>query len=161
VNGIVYFIATDGVTGNELWKTDGTTIGTTRLTDINSGINNSVIAGMAHINGVIYFWAEDGIVGRELWKLDTSLPTGLNTNTNSTSFIIYPNPSNSIINVESLLATDELINIYFSNTLGQVILSQSISSKHTILNIQHLSSGVYFITLNQKGKTTTVKFIKE
>ena len=117
--------------------------------------------GMADINGVIYFLAEDGIIGRELWKLDTSIPTGFNTNSISKSFIIYPNPSNSIINVESLIDLDEPINAYFTNTLGQVIFSQYISSKHTTLNIQGLSSGVYFITLNQKGNTTTVKFIKE
>ena len=35
--GFVYFAATDGVHGVQLWRTDGTTADTTMVTDINEG----------------------------------------------------------------------------------------------------------------------------
>ena len=33
VNGALHFTASDGVHGNQLWKSDGTTTGTTMVTD--------------------------------------------------------------------------------------------------------------------------------
>src|SRR5207302_354153 len=35
VNGVAYFAATDGASGIELWKSDGTDTGTVRVADIN------------------------------------------------------------------------------------------------------------------------------
>src|SRR5262249_15548304 len=40
--GKVYFIANDGVTGNELWKSDGTEAGTVLVKDVNPGPGGSV-----------------------------------------------------------------------------------------------------------------------
>ena len=41
-NGELFFMANDGATGYELWKTDGTAAGTVIVKDINPGIANSL-----------------------------------------------------------------------------------------------------------------------
>jgi ELWxxDGT repeat protein len=70
VNGTVYFTATDGVNGTELWKTDGTAAGTVLVKDINSGVNSSSPANLININGILYFTASNSTTGTELWKSD-------------------------------------------------------------------------------------------
>lgn len=78
----VYFVAQDGTTGYELWKTDGTAAGTVQVKDIKPGTNGSYIgggytynngySGLTLFNNELYFSAEDGTAqpyhGLELWK---------------------------------------------------------------------------------------------
>ncbi|MWB93683.1 T9SS type A sorting domain-containing protein [Flavobacterium sp. GA093] len=73
-NGILYFTATDGVNGIELWKSDGTEEGTVLVKDVKPGaaggldLNN--IRNFIAINGTLYFMGDNGVSGRELWKSD-------------------------------------------------------------------------------------------
>ena len=50
IGNTVYFIADDGTSGFELWKTDGTSSGTTMVKDINSGSASSIINCMSGNN---------------------------------------------------------------------------------------------------------------
>jgi large repetitive protein len=70
LNGIAFFIADDGVHGNELWRSDGTEEGTSMVKDINPGINGSFIAEIIVSNGTLFFPAGDAEHGMELWKSD-------------------------------------------------------------------------------------------
>jgi ELWxxDGT repeat protein len=69
-NGILFFAATDGANGVELWKSDGTTAGTVLVKDINGGAAGSSPQNLFNLNGTLYFTADDGVNGRELWKSD-------------------------------------------------------------------------------------------
>src|SRR5262249_26603994 len=55
--GVLYFRAGDGVHGNELWRSDGTTAGTVMVKDINLGAGDSVPSRLTDLNGVLYFAA--------------------------------------------------------------------------------------------------------
>ena len=75
-NGIILFVGNDGVHGNELWRTDGTTSGTWMVKDIRSGIASSGLTldistkSAVFQNGFLFFSANDGIHGNELWRTD-------------------------------------------------------------------------------------------
>jgi ELWxxDGT repeat protein len=64
------FVARDREHGRELWRTDGTTSGTTVLADIAPGRRNSNPNWLVVFDNHVYFSADDGGVGRELWRTD-------------------------------------------------------------------------------------------
>src|SRR5687768_7793561 len=64
----VYFVADDGVSGAELWKSDGTPSGTVRVKDIRAGSTGSNPDLLTNVRGTLYFSSDNGITGRELWK---------------------------------------------------------------------------------------------
>jgi ELWxxDGT repeat protein len=66
-NGGIYFVANDGQHGPELWKSDGTSSGTTLVNDINVGARGSQPVSMTLVNNELYFSADDGLSGYEIW----------------------------------------------------------------------------------------------
>ena len=67
-NNAIYFGATDGSSGTELWKYDGSTA--TQVADINPGSSGSTPNVLTVYNGKLYFAATDGNADRELWQSD-------------------------------------------------------------------------------------------
>jgi ELWxxDGT repeat protein len=70
IGNTVYFSARNAENGYELWKTNGTTLGTVLVKDINPGPNGSNPAQLYNANGTLFFSASDGVNGTELWKSD-------------------------------------------------------------------------------------------
>ncbi len=68
----ILFSASDGISGVELWKSNGTKEGTVLIKDIHPGVSSSSIDFETSliINSELYFVANDGIHGTELWKSD-------------------------------------------------------------------------------------------
>jgi len=71
----IYFAATDGIHGEELWKSDGTESGTVQVKDINSRIVDgenlgSFPLGIILSNNILYFTAFTFSRGFELWRSD-------------------------------------------------------------------------------------------
>lgn len=67
---MVFFAASDGTRGAELWRSDGTKPGTRLVRDIRPGPRGSKPTHITNVNGVVYFSADDGVHGRELWRSD-------------------------------------------------------------------------------------------
>jgi ELWxxDGT repeat protein len=76
MGGILFFSASGGGKGRELWRSDGTESGTRRVKDIKPGGGGSGPTHLAAFAGLLYFGANDGVHGRELWVTDG---TGLGT----------------------------------------------------------------------------------
>jgi len=67
----LFFVAFDGTTGDrELWATDGTTNGTIKIKDFNSGPLGSTLTNLTKFDGQLFFRANDGTNGFQLWVTD-------------------------------------------------------------------------------------------
>ena len=69
-NGILYFRASDGVNGFELWRTDGTAAGTYLVKDINPGPGDSNAGEFASAGNLLFFTVYSGT---QLWRSDGTL----------------------------------------------------------------------------------------
>ena len=73
----LYFRATDGITGTQIWKTNGTAAGTVRVSDINPGLPSGGSPQRLFVAGdQLFFVASDtvnGIPDRELWVTDGTM----------------------------------------------------------------------------------------
>ena len=78
LGNVMLFGATEPTSGTELWRTDGTPAGTSRVLDINTSVNPTTGAALssdprlfvAGEPGVAYFTATTPDFGRELWRTD-------------------------------------------------------------------------------------------
>jgi ELWxxDGT repeat protein len=83
-DGKVYFSASDGVGGTQLWASDGTTNGTSPITDLNPGQFGGIYpAHLTAFHGHLFFSANDGVNGTQLWETDgTAAGTTMITDVN-------------------------------------------------------------------------------
>jgi ELWxxDGT repeat protein len=73
VNGTLYFSANDGTSGRELWKSNGTSAGTSRVKDIVPGAGSSLDpfgSAAVGLNGTLYFTVTSNSFQYALWKSD-------------------------------------------------------------------------------------------
>lgn len=71
--GDLFFAADDGVHGVELWRTDGTSSGTSIVKDVWPGINGGMLGDSGRIavaNGLLFLVAYVEETGAELWATD-------------------------------------------------------------------------------------------
>ena len=70
VNGTLYFSAINTGAGSELWKSDGTALGTVFVKDLNSGSSGSFPMSFTAVGGTVFFTASTPAEARELWRTD-------------------------------------------------------------------------------------------
>ena len=68
----LYFEATDGISGAELWVHETTNGSTWQVADINSGSTGSYLGHFTVMGSRLYFQADDGSSGYELWAHETN-----------------------------------------------------------------------------------------
>jgi len=74
------------------------------------------------------------------------------------SFKMYPNPAKGILNIASEVSID---NITIYNTLGQLVVKQTISSNQESINVSALPNGVYILSAQIGNEVVRKQFIKE
>ena len=87
------------------------------------------------------------------------LTTNVNQNTiNNNSVSIYPNPTNSILNIIDNQNQLQNSTIKIKNYLGEIIFNSTFNNK---IDISHFTSGLYFLTIEEKEYKKTIKIIKD
>ncbi|MDA9760438.1 T9SS type A sorting domain-containing protein [Flavobacteriaceae bacterium] len=75
----------------------------------------------------------------------------------SSNFIVYPNPADNILNLQSNI---DLIEIQINNLLGQKIIRKT--DNFETINVSNLSKGMYIITMKTiNGQSTSKRFLKK
>ncbi len=70
INDVLYFVANDGTTGIELWRSDRTAAGTYLVKNINAVGLHSRPRHLTRVGDLLFFQADDGLNGTELWVSD-------------------------------------------------------------------------------------------
>jgi hypothetical protein len=144
----------------------------------NSNLGSKAMAGLNTIAGSFYFGTrvlndldffngkidDIGIWNRTLTKqeitdLYNASTLGITEKTPIKLFSVYPNPTQSTINVN---ADNKLIGEVYSilDNTGKVVLSGKINSESTVIRLGNLSGGIYMFSVGENMKNT-FKVIKE
>jgi len=95
----------------------------------------------------------ENVVLNDIWGLLSISQETLN------QVSIYPNPANSVLNLENLEGVKTVI---VSNVLGQNIITNNVSNVNMTINISDLKTGIYLVTLiSENGLARTERIIKE
>ncbi|MFN5628075.1 MAG: T9SS type A sorting domain-containing protein [Bacteroidota bacterium] len=79
----------------------------------------------------------------------------------NSSINIYPNPAKETLNVDFSLKNVDL-KVVVVDMLGNEIINENLRNQHTSLNIQNLSSGVYFVKVINGNECVGIKkWVKE
>ena len=84
----------------------------------------------------------------------SSATVGIEELNNEFNTTLYPNPTNSIVNI-TLVEEIQTISIY--NSLGALVQTEKINS----FSVEQLSSGLYILKVKTEKGTQTIRFIKE
>lgn len=147
-DGNLYFSAIDNnLTGEyRLRKYNGTTL---TVADSSDSYNLTVVGND------LYYTSYKVFTGSELWKINgTNL--SINNFVSSQEVVIYPNPSSSTIHIESNLKIESVKILDFFGKTSKVNLNSN-----NIIDISHLSKGVYILQLQTKDSLLNKKFVKE
>jgi hypothetical protein len=104
-----------------------------------------------------------GCQNLDVVTINVSTCTGIEETTNNNLVSIYPNPANDFmtIAVTELVEVADATTIYIINALGEIVLTEKVTSSNTTLNTSNLTSGIYFVKIESKNSSAIKKFMKQ
>ena len=106
-------------------------------------------------NNLLGGFSQDTTLNLQYGSCDTP-GTGINELDNKLS--IFPNPSNGVFNIK---ASQNISSVNIYNMIGNLVMVKNIANNQSVLNIESLTNGVYFIEFNlNNGSTLNSKIIK-
>lgn len=133
--------------------------GTYSGTGVSAGVFSPGIAGIGTHNITYSYTDSVGCSNAVTSTITVTVCNGINDFNVFYELIIYPNPFNEILNVESL--SNEVSEVLIFNLLGELVHFQTIQKGRTEIGLSGISSGVYFIQNRVGDKISTRKLIKK
>ena len=133
-----------------IWTTDDSSIAT---------VANGVVTAISEGVTFIIVTTEDGEHIAYCIVTVTDIISGTE-NRFAPDLKIYPNPSTDLVRITGVVDTENYTSIRIINAAGVVVHTQLISNPEEIIHLEHLPKGLYLITIEQNGKTKTLKLIK-
>lgn len=144
--GGLYYVWTGGnssFTGDNVVSPTTTTIYTVNAVDNNMGNTNNTNCSYP-----------------ATFTQSVSTCTGIEEATNDNLVSIYPNPANHFITV-GVADANEGTTIHIINALGEIVVTETVTSTSTTLNTENLTNGIYFVKVDSKNSSAIKKFIKQ
>jgi arylsulfotransferase ASST/type IX secretion system substrate protein len=88
------------------------------------------------VNGCVYSYSSSYVF--------TMTATGINENLLENAFVIFPNPSNGLINIDNSALNGETYSVTVFDATGKVILKEECASR---LDFSSADNGIYFINI--------------
>jgi hypothetical protein len=115
-------------------------------------------------------WSMDSVVVRKIEKIvppdtphvnppDTSR-VGINI-TSVSNVVVYPNPTNNILNIDFGDFGNGERRILIANATGQIIFASKQTSDIMQINVVDWADGMYFVKIEGDGESRILKFVKQ
>jgi hypothetical protein len=139
-----------------LWRTDGTSIGTYLIKDLDPSLGAfGSIELLKIIDDKLYFSQNIVDVGRELYSYNTQQTSSSSDLENSeTQKSLFPNPTSGIVYCNCFENT-AYVDLY--STSGQKTV---IKVNQNSIDLSNLDSGVFFVVVRQSNESKALKIIK-
>ncbi|MFN0173280.1 MAG: T9SS type A sorting domain-containing protein [Saprospiraceae bacterium] len=160
----VIFSAFDG-TEYGIWYSDGTESGTQKLASMPTGYQNYANQFTLIVGETLFITLFTNSLGTELWKLSPVSCSGISQSVEPQkhlNFSLLPNPS--LPGSTHLLLNESIeppFQVRLSAISGNILWQKQFNAPTTELEIptQLLAAGIYFVTLENEGGSTTKKLM--
>lgn len=166
-NNKLFFAASDGTHGIELWSYDGTNK-PVQVADVAAGSASSKPKYLTVADGYLYFSAEVHPIGEELFRYKESTSTVENVNSNIHDVAAYPNPVTDKVYIEFSLDRSEILNISLTDIQGKTVYSTGntkygTSAHRVAIPTESIVGGTYMyhITSNDGVVMQSGKLVKQ
>ncbi|MBP8034021.1 MAG: T9SS type A sorting domain-containing protein [Bacteroidia bacterium] len=170
-NGHIFYLSTNGNGSATVYRsidggltaslfntglpTNGLNIGPNSKLLVNG---NKVWYHLKAANNTDFFRTDTIISGLYVFNDVVSVKENTNQRIN---FSIYPNPAKEILHIKYETSNYDSIEIKITNLLGETVLTEKATSNNLSVKTNNLNSGVYFVTITNKGAQSTQKIIIE
>lgn len=152
----LFTIASKTFSNGRIWKS---TDGGITFTDITGNLAQGFAPTILYMNELNELFCFRNGNESGIYKFNPLV--GIDENSLSTSVSLYPNPTNGNMSVELKTLNSAPTIVSITNVIGEVVLTSAETENNFTLKTDNLKSGVYFVNLNNAGKSTTKKIIVE
>jgi uncharacterized delta-60 repeat protein len=129
-------------------------------TDLGFAHDDMAYATCIQTNGKIVVVGHGNNAGYDNFMVVRYHPDNSNSvdNLTESAFTIYPNPTSGILNIQN---QENDFSIQITNNIGQNIYAENCTSNKSSIDIHHIPTGIYFLTIQSNSQTFTSRFVKE
>ncbi|MFY8108068.1 MAG: T9SS type A sorting domain-containing protein [Bacteroidia bacterium] len=137
IGNTMYFVANDNIYGDQIWKTNGTTTGTSIVYSLTDTIPNFKTEGLYSGSNYILF-----VSNNQLYSIIGTGGSSINENLKAKRLLIYPNPTTDKIFIDYEASNQAKIKMY--NVLGEEVLSTDFAEN---ISVEFLPKGMYWLQI--------------